>query len=61
VGERISCACGYDFRTIDESELSAVTEWHLIDEHPGSRADELLHGRTDDEAWRRAVAARFAR
>lgn len=61
MGERISCRCGYDFRALDEAELSAVTAWHLVEEHPGGRADELLRGRTTDEAWRREVAARFPR
>lgn len=42
---RMSCRCGYDFRTETEDELVAVTKWHLANEHPDERRDDWLYTR----------------
>jgi hypothetical protein len=40
---RMSCRCGYDFRTETDGELAAVLQWHLANEHPTQPVDDWLY------------------
>ena len=42
---RMSCRCGYDFRTDTDEELAAVLDWHLSGEHPTQPAGSWLYAK----------------